>query len=165
MAGYAISNRHIRFFCTGMPSGSFITTWSDRRFSTYKTLLTMGLQRETAGRGALAIYTSVCPPSSHDLTVKVYQLWPLQQIVFAVFFEFVVFHTTPSTLSIIGALMIVGSAIYTTVIFRVSSPADLMLTPTQLTKQKTTVKPASGATPEQSASGTSASDNDDDPEA
>ena len=27
-----------------------------------KTLLTMGLQRETAGRGGLAIYTSVYPP-------------------------------------------------------------------------------------------------------
>jgi hypothetical protein len=42
---------------------------------------------------------------------------PLRQVVFAVVFEFAVFHTTPSTLSIIGALMIVSSAIYTTVIF------------------------------------------------
>ena len=40
---------------------------------------------------------------------------PSRQIVFAAIFEFAVFHTTPSTLSMIGALMIVGSAIYTTV--------------------------------------------------
>ncbi|KAI9450022.1 integral membrane protein DUF6 [Lactarius psammicola] len=92
-----------------------------------QTLLTMGLQRETAGRGALAIYTS---------------------IVFAIAFEFIVFHTTPSTLSIIGALMIVSSAIYIT-----------------LTKQKTTTKPASGTISERSEGGTSASDRGGDPEA
>lgn len=91
-----------------------------------QTLLTMGLQRETAGRSALAIYTS---------------------IVFAVLFEFTIFHTTPSALSITGTLVIVMSAIYTT-----------------LTKQKST-KPASGNTSERSASGTSASDRGDDPEA
>ncbi|KAI9450020.1 hypothetical protein BJY52DRAFT_1304879 [Lactarius psammicola] len=92
-------------------------------------LLTMGLQRETAARGTLAIYTSV---------------------VFAIMFEFIVFHTTPSTLSIIGALMIVSSAIYTT-----------------LTKQKTavTTKPASGNISERSAGSTSASDRDNDQEA
>ncbi|KAF8258681.1 hypothetical protein EI94DRAFT_1834861 [Lactarius quietus] len=55
--------------------------------------LTMGLQRETAGRGTLAMYSS---------------------IVFAVIFEFLVFHTTPPALSIIGALIIVSSAIYIT---------------------------------------------------
>ncbi|KAH9051559.1 integral membrane protein DUF6 [Lactarius deliciosus] len=92
-----------------------------------QTLLTMGLQRETAGRGSLAIYTS---------------------IVFATMFEFTVFHTTPSTLSIIGASMIVSSAIYTT-----------------LTKQKTAIKPASGTISVRSAGGTSASARDDDPEA
>jgi len=81
----------------------------------------MGLQRETAGRGALAIYTS---------------------IVFAVIFEFAVFHNTPSTLSIIGASMIMGSAIYTT-----------------LTKQKVITKS------ERPASDTLASDRDVDPEA
>ncbi|KAF8259028.1 integral membrane protein DUF6 [Lactarius quietus] len=96
-------------------------------------LLTMGLQRETAGRGALAIYTS---------------------IVFAVVFEFAVFHTTPSTLSIIGALVIVSSAIYTT-----------------LTKQKTATKPAIVSSSERSESAgqatgdTLASQRDDDPEA
>ncbi|KAH9052760.1 hypothetical protein EDB87DRAFT_1655645 [Lactarius vividus] len=55
--------------------------------------LTIGLQRETAARGSLAIYTSV---------------------IFAMVFEFTIFHTTPPALSIIGTLMIVSSAIYIT---------------------------------------------------
>jgi len=80
-------------------------------------------------------------------------------------FEFTVFHTTPPTLSIIGALTIVSSAIYTTVIFPVSPLTDLMLTPAQLTKQKTTTKPASGTISKRSTGGTSASDRDDDHEA
>lgn len=40
----------------------------------------------------------------------------LQQIIFAIVFEFTMFHTTPSPLSIIGIVMILSSAIYTTVI-------------------------------------------------
>ncbi|KAH8987213.1 hypothetical protein EDB92DRAFT_1818055 [Lactarius akahatsu] len=48
-------------------------------------LLTMGLQRETAGRSALAIYSS---------------------IVFAIVFEFIFSRTTPSPLSVIGTLII-----------------------------------------------------------
>ncbi|KAH9961745.1 hypothetical protein BC827DRAFT_1131223 [Russula dissimulans] len=58
-------------------------------------LLVMGFQRETASRGALAVYTS---------------------IVFAVIFEFIVFHTTPPPLSIAGTTIILSSAIYTSVI-------------------------------------------------
>ncbi|KAH9036484.1 drug/metabolite transporter [Lactarius pseudohatsudake] len=58
-------------------------------------LLTMGLQRETAGRSALAIYSS---------------------IVFAIMFEFIFSRTTPSPLSVIGTLIIVSSAMYITVI-------------------------------------------------
>ncbi|KAI0247428.1 hypothetical protein BJV78DRAFT_1285545 [Lactifluus subvellereus] len=57
-----------------------------------QTLLTMGLQRETASRGTLAIYTSV---------------------VFAVVFELIFFHTIPSALSIAGTVIIMSSAIYT----------------------------------------------------
>ncbi|KAH9052765.1 integral membrane protein DUF6 [Lactarius vividus] len=56
-------------------------------------LLTMGLQREAAGRSALAIYSS---------------------IVFAVMFEFIFSRTMPSPLSIIGTLIIVSSALYIT---------------------------------------------------
>ncbi|KAI0776960.1 DUF6-domain-containing protein [Trametes elegans] len=54
-------------------------------------LLTMGLQREAAGRGTMAIYI---------------------QIVFATIFERVVFHTSPPFLSVIGTLIILTSAIY-----------------------------------------------------
>ncbi|KAH9008780.1 hypothetical protein EDB84DRAFT_1549747 [Lactarius hengduanensis] len=90
-------------------------------------LLAMGLQRETAGRGTLAVYTS---------------------IIFAVMFEFTVFHTAPSALSITGALIIMSSSIYTT-----------------LSKRKTATNTASGTTSERSAGGASASDCDDDPEA
>jgi len=54
-------------------------------------LLAMALQRETAGRSSLAIYT---------------------QIVFATIFEKIVFDVVPSALSIIGTLLIIVSAIY-----------------------------------------------------
>ncbi|KAI0367898.1 hypothetical protein BV20DRAFT_999743 [Pilatotrama ljubarskyi] len=54
-------------------------------------LLTMGLQRETAGRGTMAVYV---------------------QIIFATIFERVFFHTSPSFLSAIGTLIILTSAIY-----------------------------------------------------
>jgi drug/metabolite transporter (DMT)-like permease len=56
-------------------------------------LLTNGLQREAAGRGTLALYTSV---------------------VFAVMFEFIIFHTTPPALSIAGTAIIMSSGIYIT---------------------------------------------------
>ncbi|KAJ3500380.1 hypothetical protein NLJ89_g9823 [Agrocybe chaxingu] len=54
-------------------------------------LLTMGLQRETAGRGSMAIYT---------------------QVVFASIFERVFFHAVPSALSVVGTVLILSSAIY-----------------------------------------------------
>ncbi|KAI9059468.1 DUF6-domain-containing protein [Trametes sanguinea] len=54
-------------------------------------LLTMGLQRETAGRGTMAVYV---------------------QIIFATIFERVFFHTSPSFLSVVGTLIILTSAIY-----------------------------------------------------
>ncbi|OBZ73037.1 hypothetical protein A0H81_07128 [Grifola frondosa] len=57
-------------------------------------LLTMGLQREAAGRGTMALYV---------------------QIIFATVFERVFFHTSPSLLSIIGTLIIITSAIYVAV--------------------------------------------------
>ncbi|KAH9051567.1 DUF6-domain-containing protein [Lactarius deliciosus] len=57
----------------------------------FKILLTMGLQRETAARGSLANYIGV---------------------VFALAFERIVFHTTPSELSIAGSVIIMSSAIY-----------------------------------------------------
>jgi len=53
--------------------------------------LAMGFQRETASRGTLAMYTA---------------------IVFAVIFEFAIFHTTPTALSVAGTVIIMSSAIY-----------------------------------------------------
>jgi hypothetical protein len=89
VAGYAISYRHIRFLRTGVSFSirSLIGHVIRPTISTYKVLLTMGLQRETAGRASLAIYTSVCPPCSHYLRRNVYLLIFLRQIVFAVIFD------------------------------------------------------------------------------
>ncbi|PPQ88433.1 hypothetical protein CVT25_011537 [Psilocybe cyanescens] len=56
-----------------------------------QTLLTMGLQRETAGRGSMAVYT---------------------QIVFATILERIFFHAVPTALSVIGTLLIISSALY-----------------------------------------------------
>ncbi|KAK0436434.1 hypothetical protein EV421DRAFT_1832232 [Armillaria borealis] len=56
--------------------------------------LTMGLQRETAGRGTIAIYT---------------------QIIFASFAERIFFHSTPHVLSVLGTLIILFSALYVAV--------------------------------------------------
>ncbi|EAU83503.2 integral membrane protein DUF6 [Coprinopsis cinerea okayama7 len=55
-------------------------------------LLTMGLQRETAGRGTMAVYT---------------------QIVFATILQRIFLKTTPPLLSIVGTVIIVVSALYT----------------------------------------------------
>ncbi|KAF9467671.1 EamA-like transporter family-domain-containing protein [Collybia nuda] len=54
-------------------------------------LLTMGLARETAGRGSMAVYT---------------------QVVFATILERIFFKSTPSILSVTGTLMIITSALY-----------------------------------------------------
>ncbi|KIM44305.1 hypothetical protein M413DRAFT_378817 [Hebeloma cylindrosporum] len=54
-------------------------------------LFTMGLQRETASRGTLALYS---------------------KIVFATILQWILFHTTPPCLSVVGTLMIVVSALY-----------------------------------------------------
>ncbi|KAF8906965.1 EamA-like transporter family-domain-containing protein [Gymnopilus junonius] len=56
-----------------------------------QTLLTMGLQRETAGRGTMAVYT---------------------QIVFASILERIFFRTVPTALSVTGTLLIICSALY-----------------------------------------------------
>ncbi|EPS96323.1 hypothetical protein FOMPIDRAFT_1151005 [Fomitopsis schrenkii] len=80
-------------------------------------LLTLGLQRETAGRGTMAIYV---------------------QIIFATFNDIVFFHSTPNLLSAIGTLIIISSAIYVAISKTdpglhkrqqslISSPADLGL--------------------------------------
>ncbi|KIL58915.1 hypothetical protein M378DRAFT_287577 [Amanita muscaria Koide BX008] len=54
-------------------------------------LLTMGLQREAAGRASMALYT---------------------QIIFATIFQLIIFHTYPSWLSVLGTTLILSSALY-----------------------------------------------------
>ncbi|KAF7328954.1 Aldo-keto reductase [Mycena venus] len=54
-------------------------------------LLTMGFQRETAGRASMAMYT---------------------QIIFASVLERIFFHTTPTLLSLLGTSIIMSSALY-----------------------------------------------------
>ncbi|KAK2462408.1 hypothetical protein APHAL10511_005714 [Amanita phalloides] len=56
--------------------------------------LTMGLQREAAGRASMGVYT---------------------KIVFATIFQRIFFHTTPPWLSIIGIYLILSSALYVAV--------------------------------------------------
>ncbi|GAA5855149.1 hypothetical protein JCM8547_002399 [Rhodosporidiobolus lusitaniae] len=53
-------------------------------------LLTMGLQREKAGRGTLAVYSN---------------------LIFAMALEYLVFHALPDAWSLLGALIIVGGAV------------------------------------------------------
>jgi len=53
--------------------------------------LAMGLQREAAGRATMVIYT---------------------QIVFAMIFQLIIFHTYPSRLSMLGTGLILSSALY-----------------------------------------------------
>ena len=73
----------------------------------------MGFQRETASRGTLSMYTSVC--------LFRYALFSSEKflncikVVFAILLEFIVFHTTPTPLSIAGAVIIMSSAVYTSV--------------------------------------------------
>jgi len=57
-------------------------------------LLTMGLQRETAGRGTIAIYI---------------------QIVWAMTFEWLFFRTAPVPLSLVGTVIILVAAVYVAV--------------------------------------------------
>ena len=59
-----------------------------------QTLLTLGLQREKAGRASLAIYTSV---------------------FFAIVLELVIFHTFPSLLSLVGVSIILTSGFWVAV--------------------------------------------------
>ncbi|KAI0791435.1 DUF6-domain-containing protein [Abortiporus biennis] len=64
-------------------------------------LLTMGLQRETAGRGTMAVYV---------------------QIIFATAFEKIFFHSSPSPLSILGTVIIMTAAVYVAVTKQKAAP-------------------------------------------
>jgi len=69
-------------------------------------LLTMGLQRETAGRATMAVYT---------------------QIVFATIFQRIFFNTTPPWLSIIGTILILSSALYVALMKEKSKQSSIKL--------------------------------------
>ncbi|PFH49635.1 hypothetical protein AMATHDRAFT_62754 [Amanita thiersii Skay4041] len=79
--------RHIEFFGMLLMIGLF-------GFAA-QMLLTMGFQREAAGRASMAVYT---------------------QVVFASILERIVFHTPPSFLSIAGTCLILSSALYVAMI-------------------------------------------------
>jgi drug/metabolite transporter (DMT)-like permease len=57
-------------------------------------LMTMGFQRETAGRGSMGIYA---------------------QIVFAALWDRMIFHSKVQILSVAGTMLIMGSALYVAV--------------------------------------------------
>ncbi|KAF8346285.1 integral membrane protein DUF6 [Amanita rubescens] len=69
-------------------------------------LLTMGLQRETAGRATMAVYT---------------------QIVFATIFQRIFFNTTPPWLSILGTILILSSALYVALMKEKSKQSSIKL--------------------------------------
>ncbi|KAI0728302.1 hypothetical protein C8Q72DRAFT_918240 [Fomitopsis betulina] len=69
----------------------------------YQMLLTMGLQRETAGRGTMAVYV---------------------QIVYATINDFVFFHTPPTLLSVVGTIVIISSAMYVALSKKESAPSS-----------------------------------------
>ncbi|KAF8736449.1 hypothetical protein AX14_000319 [Amanita brunnescens Koide BX004] len=71
-------------------------------------LLTMGLQRESAGRATMGVYT---------------------QIVFATIFQRIFFHTTPPLLSIIGTILILSSALYVALTKQKSKQGSVELRP------------------------------------
>ncbi|TFY67488.1 hypothetical protein EVJ58_g1594 [Rhodofomes roseus] len=95
-------------------------------------LLTLGLQRETAGRGTMAIYV---------------------QIIFATINDIVFFHSTPNLLSTIGTTIIIASAIYVATSKKdpglhkrqqslISSPADHSLEEGLLENEEDSAEPS-----------------------
>lgn len=70
----------------------------------------MGLQRETVGRGTMAVYTQVC-----SINLYLTGLTKTLQVVYALTFDHLFFYTSPSPLSVVGTLIIVFSALYVAV--------------------------------------------------
>lgn len=74
-------------------------------------LLTLGLQRESAGRASMALYT---------------------QIVFATTLQFIFFHMTPSWLSILGTCLILSCALYVAMTKETRTNAETIKDPVRL---------------------------------
>lgn len=82
-------------------------------------LLARGLQRETASRGTLALYTQVrkCCHHSNSKSKNNGLNFKFSKLLFATVLERLIFGTVPSLLSILGAAIIMSSAIYIAVGF------------------------------------------------
>lgn len=95
--------------------------------------MTSGLQRETAGRGTMAIYV---------------------QVIFALVFERIFFHTTPPPLSILGTVIILSSAIYVAVSLVLHGVPSLTLEPDLATRHSQLSKQAATNISRKSSDGT-----------
>ena len=73
----------------------------------------MGLQREAVGRGTMAVYTQVAIILITEIRAGLDK--KNEQVVYAMTFDQIFFHSSPSLLSILGTLIIVFSAIYVAV--------------------------------------------------
>lgn len=80
--------------------------------SSEQVLLTLGLQRETAGRGTIAVYGQ--GSTQHDGCSSRADRSGVQ-IVFATILQRIFLHIMPSPLSIVGTVIIIGSALYVAV--------------------------------------------------
>ncbi|WWC90871.1 uncharacterized protein L201_005808 [Kwoniella dendrophila CBS 6074] len=89
---YMLINPAPLVFVTSIRDFLFIITIGIFGFCA-QTLLTLGLQREKAGRAGLALYT---------------------QVVFSLILEFLIWQTIPSFLSALGTVIILGSALWAT---------------------------------------------------
>lgn len=87
----------------------------------FQALMTIGLQRETASRGSIGFYTQVSVYSNYRterLLCKVQYdqiLSSSPQVIYSTMFERILFHNSPSILSIIGTGIIISSASYVVV--------------------------------------------------
>ncbi|KAG5641444.1 hypothetical protein DXG03_005218 [Asterophora parasitica] len=73
-------------------------------------LLTLGLQRETAGRGTIAVYTQVRKFEVYSWQTNLTR-GPIK-VVFAAILERIFFDPVPSVMSILGTLIIISAALY-----------------------------------------------------
>jgi hypothetical protein len=95
----------------------------------------MGLQREKAGRGSLAMYTQVILFSRRYRIPRLRCLPP--QLLWATTIERVLFHTRTSFLSVVGTIIILSAALWVAVSVPVSAYGmDLTLVPQFSKEQK-----------------------------
>ena len=76
----------------------------------------------------MAVYVQVCIARTLYHLMSAAHSTASTQIIFATAFEQIFFHTTPSILSVIGTIIIVGSAIYVAVRLDTLLPCSAELT-------------------------------------